>query len=205
MADIQEYTEDNWIATARVLLWLLNRLTCLEAPNVCVCATVDNGLEWRVEKKIPVQSFVICGTMFSSSNVPVVEGLLYDFDDEENALKWKGVFVASLHKVIKKWWLQGSSNWYPLFLRFWTKYTRHWRPKKMPSNMSNVSFWNFWGCCVLARLLIQSKMLRRECKKHFQIPLIGGLLVKHRLLWKKAKRNPPLSCLLIKCTVYYRR
>ena len=37
--------------------------------------------------------------MFSSSNVPVVEGLLYDFDDEENALKWKGVFVASLHKV----------------------------------------------------------------------------------------------------------
>ena len=40
--------------------------------------------------------------MFSSSNVPVVEGLLYDFDDEENALKWKGVFVASLHKVIKK-------------------------------------------------------------------------------------------------------
>ena len=60
---------------------------------------MDNGLEWRVERKILVQSIVICGTMFSSSNVPVVEGLLYDFDDEENALKWKGVFVASLHKV----------------------------------------------------------------------------------------------------------
>lgn len=37
--------------------------------------------------------------MFSSANIPVAEGLVYDFDDEENALKWKGVFVASLHKV----------------------------------------------------------------------------------------------------------
>ena len=38
--------------------------------------------------------------MFSSANTPVAgEGLVYDFDDEENALKWKGVFVASLHKV----------------------------------------------------------------------------------------------------------
>jgi hypothetical protein len=39
--------------------------------------------------------------MFSSANTPVAgEGLVYDFDDEENALKWKGVFVASLHKVV---------------------------------------------------------------------------------------------------------
>lgn len=37
--------------------------------------------------------------MFSSSSAPVVEGMIYDFDDDENTLKWKGVFVASLHKV----------------------------------------------------------------------------------------------------------
>ena len=37
--------------------------------------------------------------MFSSSSAPVVEGLVYNFDDEENVLKWKGLFVSSLHKV----------------------------------------------------------------------------------------------------------
>ena len=27
------------------------------------------------------------------------DGLVYDFEDEENAAKWKGIFVASLQKV----------------------------------------------------------------------------------------------------------
>ena len=52
-------------------------------------------------KEVSFQPFQFLD-MFSSSSVPVTEGLLYDFDDEENALKWKGVFVASLHKVKQK-------------------------------------------------------------------------------------------------------
>ena len=36
----------------------------------------------------------------NSSSSGADGGLIYDFDDEENALKWKGVFVASLHKVV---------------------------------------------------------------------------------------------------------
>lgn len=39
------------------------------------------------------------GGSASAASSGLNDGLIYDFEDEENAAKWKGIFVASLQKV----------------------------------------------------------------------------------------------------------